>query len=468
MARVLLVSCYELGHQPLLVAGAAGFLGRAGVEVRCRDLALEELPDADVDWATVVAVAVPMHTATRLARRVCERVRARRGAGVTVVLHGLYAPMAARLLPDGLVDAGIGGEAEEELVRLATGGISPSAARPVVLDRLDFPPPARAGLPALERYARLHLGDERLGAGYVEASRGCVHRCRHCPVPVVYDGRIRVVPVDTVVADAAAQWEMGARHLTIGDPDFLNAVPHALRVARALAERLPGLGFDVTTKVEHVLEHPGVWADLRALGLRFVVSAVESTDDEVLRVLDKGHTRADTEAALRLLRGHGIELRPSLLPFTPWSSLGSFLDLLDAVAAWDLVDSVDPVQLSIRLLLPEGSLLLGRPETEPHLTGARDEVGSHLWRHPDPAMDGLAAAVGSRVAADADAGADPRATHAAVRALAAAAAAGAGIAWEELPPPVTAGMAWAPRGGRPRLSEPWFCCAEPTPAQLAG
>jgi hypothetical protein len=194
-----------------------------------------------------------------------------------------------------------------------------------------------------------------------------------------------------------------------------------------------------------------------------VVSAVESTDAEVLRVLDKGHSHADTVAALALLRSHGIEMRPSLLPFTPWSTLPSYLDLLDFVAASDLVESVDPVQLSIRLLLPEGSLLLDRPEMRPHLTGSLD-AGGHAWRHPDPLMDGLAAAVAVLVAGATDAGEDPRLTHGRVRDLAAGAAATAGISWSAVPPPV-AGSPGPPAAERPRLSEPWFCCAEPTAAQ---
>jgi hypothetical protein len=458
--RVLLVSTYELGHQPLLLAGPAGFLREDGHQVRTCDLSVEELDDAVLDWAQVVAVAVPMHTATRLARGVVERARRRRGDAVRIVLYGLYAPHGESSMPPGGVDAAIGGEFEAELASFVAGA---PTVRPVVLDRLRFVAPDRRGLPPLSRYARLlWRGEERL-AGYVESTRGCVHRCRHCPVPVVYDGRIRVMPRALVVADAVRQWEMGARHLTVGDPDFLNAVPHALAVARDLHAALPDLTFDITTKIEHIVRHRQVFAELAALGCIFVVSAVESTDATVLRILDKGHTHADTLTALGVLRAHGLELRPSLLPFTPWSGLGSYLELLDFVAACDLTESVDPVQLSIRLLLPAGSLLLEHPEMLPHLTATSDASG-YRWRHPDPAVDRLAAAVAELVASAADSAEPPRITHRRIRGLAAAAAAKAGIDWRAAPPPP------ASRGSagweRPRLSEPWFCCAEPTGAQL--
>jgi radical SAM superfamily enzyme YgiQ (UPF0313 family) len=61
--------------------------------------------------------------------------------------------------------------------------------------------PARELLPGLECYARVAMGGEERLVGYVEASHGCVHRCRPCPVPAVYDGRIRVVQAETVLRD---------------------------------------------------------------------------------------------------------------------------------------------------------------------------------------------------------------------------------------------------------------------------
>jgi len=458
--RVLLISCYELGHQPLHVASAAAFLRVAGHDVSAVDLSVQRLDEADIDAPGLVAIAVPMHTAMRMAVPVARAIRARRGPDVRIVLFGLYAPLCGPALESGLVDALVGGEYEQALAGIADGIPDP---RTIVLDRLRFPLPARDLLPPLDRYTRLRIhGEERL-TGYVEATRGCVHRCRHCPVPAVYDGRIRVWQRDALVADVVRLWEAGMRHLTFGDPDFLNAVPHALAVARAVHEQCPQLTFDVTTKVEHILEHPGVVAELRDLGLLFIVSAVESTSPRVLEILDKGHSADDVLSALRICRSLGIELRPSLLPFTPWGTLRDQVDLLDLIADNDLIDSVDPVQLSIRLLVPPGSLLLALPEMREHLRGYNSESFSHLWQHPDPMMDALQAEIAALVAVDADAGVAPRSTHAAIRHLTAQAAARAGLRW-----PGADRALPSQRDVPPRLTEPWFCCAEPTTAQLAG
>jgi hypothetical protein len=457
--RVLLISCYELGHQPLHVASAAAFLRAADHDVRAVDLSVQTLADADLDTPELVAIAVPMHTAMRLALPIARALRARRGRDVRIALFGLYAPLCGPALEPGLVDVVLGGEYEQALVSLANGDAD---SRTIVLDRLHFPLPARDLLPSLDRYTTLLIDGEARITGYVEATRGCVHRCRHCPVPAVYDGRIRVWQRETLVEDVARLWDDGMRHLTFGDPDFLNAVPHALAVARAVHERCPELTFDITTKVEHILEHPGVIAELRDLGLLFVVSAVESTSTRVLDILDKGHSADDVLTALQICRSVGVAFRPSLLPFTPWSTLQDQIDLLDLIAGNDLIDSVDPVQLSIRLLVPPGSLLLARPEMREHLHGYDPDGFSHLWQHPDPAMDRLQAEIAALVAIDADGGAAPRSAHAAIRALTARAVDASGLSWPN------AERALSPtRGATARLSEPWFCCAEPTMAQLA-
>ncbi|HEY6468926.1 MAG TPA: CUAEP/CCAEP-tail radical SAM protein [Candidatus Dormibacteraeota bacterium] len=457
--RVLLISCYELGHQPLHVASAAAFLRAADHDVRAVDLSVQTLADADLDSPELVAIAVPMHTAMRLAVPVARALRARRGKDIRIAIFGLYAPLCGPALEPGLVDAVLGGEYEQALVGLASGDADP---RTIVLDRLRFPLPARDLLPPLDRYTTLLIEGEARTTGYVEATRGCVHRCRHCPVPAVYDGRIRVWQRQTLMDDAVRLWDDGMRHLTFGDPDFLNAVPHALAVAHAVHERLPGLTFDITTKVEHILEHPDVISELRDLGLLFIVSAVESTSALVLDILDKGHSAEDVLTALQICRSVDVAFRPSLLPFTPWSTLQDQTDLLDLIADNDLIDSVDPVQLSIRLLVPPGSLLLARPEMREHLHAYDPDGFSHLWQHPDPAMDRLQAGIAELVAIDADSGAAPRATHAAIRRLTARAVEASGLSWpdadRELPPAHRAA---------PRLSEPWFCCAEPTTAQLA-
>ncbi len=297
---VLLVSCYELGRQPQGLAMPLAFLERAGFQPATLDLAIESLDAERIAAARFVGISVPMHTALRLGMQAARRIRAL-NPDCFLCFYGHYALLHAESLLASLADAVLGGEHEGRLVQLVESvDRDPASARFVegqgsaaYLQRLDYPVPERAGLPGIERYAHLLHRGRHVVAGQVEASRGCLHLCRHCPIPAVYVRRIFIVPVQTVLEDVRAQVEAGARHITFADADFLNGPTHALRVARAVHEEFPDLTFDFTAKIEHVLRHRSVVSELGRLGAIFMVSAVESLSETVLTILDKGHTRAD-------------------------------------------------------------------------------------------------------------------------------------------------------------------------------
>ena len=445
---VLLVACYEMGHQPLAVASPAAFLQHAGYVPATMDLSVEPFDTEKVARARLIAISVPMHTALRLGVRIVARVR-RVNPGAHICLYGLYAVLNASYLLAHDVDSVIGAEAEPHLVALARRLADPSeVAPPPVTRRVPFITPSRQALPSLEKYAQLdHDGARRLVA-YVESSRGCKHMCRHCPIPPVYGGRFVVVPKAVVLADVRQQVEAGARHVSFGDPDFLNGPGHALALARALHTEFPAVTFDFTAKVEHLLRHRAHLSELAALGCLFIVTAAESLDDEVLRHLDKGHTRGDIEEALALTRAAGITLRPTWVAFTPWTTLDSYRAWLEFIVAHDLVDAVDAVQYSVRLLVPPGSLLADHPAMRPHLGELVAEDFYFRWTHPDERVDRLQADVSRTVADTASRDEDAALTFDRVRALADEAA-GVENARRLVGP--------AHRRRAPRLTEPWFC-----------
>lgn len=448
--EILLIACYELGHQPLAVAWPLAFLERAGYSPAVLDLSVEPLDAEKITRARFIAVSVPMHTALRIGVAAAGKIR-ELNQGAHVCFYGHYGALNADELLGTSADSVLAGEVEDELVALVgdveAGRTRGGAAAPV-LAKLSFPVPARSALPALKKYAHVERDGRRELAAYVEASRGCKHTCRHCPIPPVYGGRFFVVPVETVLADVRQQVAAGAGHVTFGDPDFLNGPRHALAVARALHAEFPGLTFDFTAKVEHLLRERAALPELAALGCAFVVSAAESLDDRVLDHLAKGHTRADLVAALGAVRAAGIALRPTWVAFTPWTTLAGYREWLDFLADEALVDHVDPVQYGIRLLVPPGSLLLALPEMRAYL-GDKVAGGFHYrWTHPDPRVERLADDVGALVAAAAERDEDAALTFDRVRALAAEAAG------QPAPPQ----LALAPDRRRPpRLTEPWFC-----------
>ena len=398
--RALLISTYDLGRQPFGLASPAAWLREAGVEVSCADLAKERLPRDSVRAATLIAFFLPMHTATRLALPVIDRVRSI-NPDATLVAYGLYAPLNEALLRERGIEVVLGGEFEEELTKTALRRSpeprtpspefrAPSPQPPArEIPRLSFRVPLREVLPPLAKYASLQVGEERRIAGYTEASRGCKHRCRHCPIVPVYDGRFRIVSADVVLADVRAQVAGGARHITFGDPDFFNGIRHAREVIERFAQDCPGITYDVTIKVEHLLKHADSLPLLQQTGCAFATTAVESLDDEVLARLEKGHTRADFERAVALTREAGLVLSPTFVAFTPWTTHASFVEMLREIDRLELVEHVAPIQYAIRLLVPQGSRMLELEEMR-RITSAFDPVTlTHPWRHPDPSVDAL-------------------------------------------------------------------------------
>lgn len=460
--KILLVSIYELGHPPFGLAEPAAWLRARNNEVRSLDLAVEEFDEKFFRWADLIAFYLPMHTATRLAARLIPRARAL-NARAHLAAYGLYAPMNEGYLRRLGVRTVLGGEFEAGLTalaeRLSRGEEWPEGSQPeprISTAKQRFLVPDRSDLPPLDRYARLLLpdGEERV-AGYVEASRGCKHRCRHCPIVPVYEGRFRIVPREIVLADIRQQVAVGARHITFGDPDFLNGPAHAFAIVREMHKEFPDISYDATIKVEHLLAAGESLRVLKDTGCVFVTTAVESFDESVLVRLDKRHTRADVYRVVRLLRALDLALSPTFVPFTPWTTLAGYRDLLSNLAALDLVDAVAPVQLSIRLLIPPGSRLLDLDDIHAYLAPLDEEALSYPWSNPDPRVDALQAEVQALV--QGDEGRARGEIFARIRDLAHTCA---GLAAPSLPPPSQGRFT-------PRLSEPWYCCAEPTDEQLA-
>jgi len=528
--KIVLISTYELGRQPFGLVSPAAWLRRRGHAVACFDLTRQELDVSAVCSADLIAIYLPMHTATRLACTLIPKLRAQ-NLQAHICCYGLYAPMNSEYLRSLGVGTILGGEFEGGLVRLGERlgaadelkeksrifpqGLKPADAegsmsepfeaqdelklRPlngkesersempqgsedsalryrggdalkrapttvvatqmepeISLERLEFEVPDRAGLAPIAKYAHLIVpGNGYRLVGSTEASRGCKHLCRHCPIVPVYNGVFRIVDRDVVLADVRQQVAGGAQHISFGDPDFFNGIRHAMELVEAFHSEFPGITYDVTIKIEHLRKQERHLARLRDTGCLFVISAVESVDDGILERLDKGHTREDFLYVARKFRELGMTLHPTFVPFTPWTTMEGYLDLLRVLAAEELIENVAPIQLGIRLLIPEGSRLLELEEVR-GMVGLFDaESLVYPWGNADARVDALSETVQS-IAAEADRKKESR--TAAFARIWEAAHAAAGVIAAELPVRELRAV--------PFLSEPWYCCAEPTRDQL--
>lgn len=437
--NIVLISTYELGHQPFGLASPRAWLAREGHRVDCLDLAVETLSEPLIAQADLVAFYLPMHTATRLALPVIERVK-RWNPRARLVGYGLYAPLNAELLRSSGVHAIVGGEFEAALVQLARGEHVPE----IRLDRLEFITPDRSGLPPPARYARLRIGPDSREVAYTEASRGCKHRCRHCPVVPVYQGQFRVVQPQVVLEDIRNQVAAGARHVTFGDPDFFNGPAHAIRIVEALHAEFPGITYDATIKIEHLLRYRERLRALRQTGCLFVTSAVESVDDRVLAKLEKNHTRRDFREAVALMRAADLPLQPTFIAFTPWTTMESYRDVLAVLSELDLIENVGSVQLALRLLITSGSRLLELEDIRGWVGPLDSKSLMYPWRHPQPEMDAFSARIFRLVDQRQKEGRSRREIFGEICELA-----GSRMALENFD--------LVPRAAIPYLDEPWYC-----------
>lgn len=466
--NVVLLSTYELGHQPFGLASPVAWLAEIGANVTSLDLSREDFREAPVREADLIAFYVPMHTATRLAVALLPRVRELNPVA-HICFYGLYAPVNARYLRELGAQTILGGEFEEGLVHLAgrlkaaqiSAPFSEISDPQISLSKQKFRVPQREGLPALAKYAHLIMPDGGYRvAGYTEASRGCKHLCRHCPIVPVYDGTFRIVQREIVLEDIRRQVASGAQHISFGDPDFFNGPTHALVIVQEMHREFPNLSYDATIKIEHLLNHAEHLPTLRDTGCLFVTSAVESVDDLVLDRLVKGHTRAGFLQAVEIFRNLGLTLQPTFVPFSPWTTPRNYLDLLQVLTEQDLVENVPPIQLAIRLLIPAGSRLLDLPEIRDNVEAFDAAALVYPWKHSDPRVDALASEVSQIVEREEKL----RSNRAEIFTKIWNAAARFCDDAPQIPNVLLASQTG--RTAIPHMNEPWYCCAEPSSDQL--
>jgi hypothetical protein len=262
-----------------------------------------------------------------------------------------------------------------------------------------------------------------------------------------------VVGEELVLADIDQLVALGAEHITFSDADFLNSPAYSMGLLRAVHGRHPHLSFDITVKVEHILQHRELWTEMARLGVLFVVSAFESVDDRTLAILDKGHTVADMIDAIEVVRNAGIHVRPTWLPFLPWTTPQDIAGILQFLDAHGLASALDPVQMAIKVLVPEGSLLIEHPVMKNHLSHFDGDALTWVWDFVHPDSERLHKEL-DRIAGQAsDCAEESETTLKAMRRVV------SDISGVELGPQHEFGS------DVPRLSESWFCCAEPTSAQ---
>lgn len=405
MQNTLLVSVYEGGYQPITLASTARTLKDAGCPITILDTYVEGVNEDKLKAADLVVISLPLFDAVHPGIEVARRTR-ELNPSAHITFIGQHATIHQSRLVGRYGDTAISGDWEIPLLQLIEqlggkqhphiaglasentltlqGNISP------VINRKHFKVPDRSILPDLRKYPNVQI-NKLLGAeqvvGSTEMARGCHHKCMYCSVYAAYDGKVGLIPLEVVVADVRNLVEMGMTHLTFIDADWFNAKHHGIEILRALHQNFPTLTYDITTRVDHILENEHLIPELEALGVRIITSALEFPKEDVLRIFNKEITLEQTEQALKVMQKSGIKLNPTFIMYNPWIDVSDLSYFHEWIKSVGLEDIVDPIQYETRLSIYKGSPLLNTPEVQ------RMQLEEHefhyTWTHQDPWVDEL-------------------------------------------------------------------------------
>ncbi|CAM4439515.1 arsinothricin biosynthesis radical SAM protein ArsL [Paenibacillus tarimensis] len=408
--RILLVSNFEGGFQPITVATAlSALLKEDGMQVEVLDTYVEGVQESRFADQDLIAVSIPLFDAVQAAAEVTKIIR-RVNPQAHITFFGQHATINASRLAGTYSDSCICGEWEQPLVQLARylngeedcsleGILTGSGAREgqvihPYMSRDHFAVPARHMLPPLHKYPQKQinklLGSDRV-VGSTEIARGCHHKCLYCSVYAAYDGKVLLVPEHVVLEDVRNLMAGGMTHLTFIDADFFNAKYHGIKLLRQIHQEFPQLTFDFTTRVDHILENKEALAEMKQLGLKFITSALEFPSELVLDAVAKETSVSDIEQAIQFLRDTGIMLNPTFIMFNPWTNIDDLTSFRTFVEDNQLNDIIDPIQYETRLYLYKGSPLL-RQSSIQSLELTEHEF-HYEWKHPNPEIDELFAEI---------------------------------------------------------------------------
>ena len=372
--KILLLSFYDLGKQPKIISELHKKLDNGSNQIDVVDYSIEE-KNLTLDNYDVLGIYASMHTASVLA----EQYLRDRKLPNKLFVFGLYANVFSEMFSN---FQSIHSFDSDELESLLEVQLNPNYS-------FKHSVPDRTILPSITDYSHIVDGSNNLIAGSVETTYGCKHECTHCPVPIEFKGMFKTFGTEKIITDVTNQVEEGAKHISFNDPDFFNGPKHALKILQLLNEKHPSITYDSTIKVEHILKYPDYFQELKNLNMLFVISAFETTNDHVLNILQKNHSFNDLNKAVELSLENNIDIRPTWMPFSPWTEQNDLISIIKLIENYKLRETVDPIQLTIKLLVPKNSLILKRPEMKEYLLDYDPASFSYAWQYKFPNIDNI-------------------------------------------------------------------------------
>ena len=436
--KILLLSFYDLGKQPKIISELNGKLLNGVNTIDIIDYSIED-KDIELENYDVLGIYASMHTASVLAE---EYLRDKQLPSKLFVF-GLYANVFSEMFVDFKT---INSFDNDELDNFLGIELNKNYS-------YKHSVPDRTLLPSITEYSHIVDGSNNLVAGSVETTYGCKHECTHCPVPIQFKGSFKTFGIDKIIKDVENQIEAGAQHISINDPDFFNGPNHALKILEKLNIQFPEITYDSTIKVQHILKYQEYFKRLKDLNMLFVISAFETTNDKVLNILQKNHTSDDLRTAVELSLENNIDIRPTWMPFSPWTEKSDLVNIIKLIENYKLRETVDPIQLTIKLLIPKNSLILQSGEIKQYLESYDPSSFSYSWKYENSVIDEIQNSLFNYVLENESV--DEYTQYLGLVKII--------ESYTDNPLLVHSDY---PMKNVPKLSETWFCCSEPNKIQL--
>ena len=436
--KILLTSFYDLGKQPKIIAEIVDRYNSSEIDFDFFDFSVED-QNIDLENYDVLGIYAPMHTATILS---IEYIKDKKLPN-KMFTFGLYGSVledfnsSIRYIKDI--------ESDELALFLEINDDHQFSLKNNIPNRQIFPD--------ISNYAHLVDGSNNLIAGSVETTYGCKHSCTHCPVPISFNGSFKTYSLEKIVSDVENQVKQGAKHISFNDPDFFNGPIHALKILESLNEKFPSITYDSTIKVEHIIKYKKYFKELSSLNMVFVISAFETTNDLVLSILEKNHTSHDLNNSIEISQDFGIDIRPTWMPFSPWTELNDLSNIVKLIEKYELRETVDPIQLTIKLLIPKHSLIIKKPEINKYLGNYEKNSLSFKWEYENNDVEKLQSSLFDFILNNSEL--DEHKQYLGM----------VNIIEKCTDTKLLTNSSYDFKNV-PKLSETWFCCAEPSKIQL--
>lgn len=436
--KILLLSFYDLGKQPKIISELYSRLKTKYIEVDIVDYSIEDR-DIQLDQYDAMGIYASMHTASVLAHNYLKN----KILPKKVFTFGLYGNVLSELNENIYYVEDFESEKLSTYLNIKFNDNF----------TLKNTVPDRKILPDISKYAHLVKGNTKLIAGSVETTYGCKHSCTHCPVPIVFNRSFKTYSEEKIISDVSNQIESGAKHISFNDPDFFNGPKYSLKILDTLVNKFPSITYDSTIKVEHILKYEKYFTELSKMNMLFVISAFETTNDFILNILQKNHSSYDIEKATEISLLNNMDIRPTWMPFTPWTEIKDLHNIVSFIEKYQLRETVDPIQLTIKLLIPKKSLILTKPEIRKYIGVYDQESFSYLWSYKNPQVGELQETLFEYILQSYDT--DENTQYKDMVTLI-----------EEFSNVKLLSTNGYDYKQTPKLSESWFCCSEPNQIQI--